>query len=284
MHGFSGESDVTTSSRSRIGSELRNIREAMGISGTAVAKDLGWSQSKVSRVETGRFGATLGELATLLDYYAVPEEVRAEILAAAAHDDGVEGAWMVRAGGPRRRQSEMAAIEERVQELRQYQVLLLPGLLQCPAYTEALLEARGFPDAAATAERRRQRQSRFVEGSDATYEVILDERALRRWPGDAVVHRQQLDHILGLVKAGRVAVYVLASSQSAGSWAVTPFILYTFREAPPLVMCETQTADLYLSAAADIETYEDLFARLKAEALDVDESARFLKGMRQQLD
>ena len=49
----------------RVGDELRRIREQASLSGSAVARELGWSQSKVSRVETGRFGASIGEVAAL---------------------------------------------------------------------------------------------------------------------------------------------------------------------------------------------------------------------------
>src|SRR4051795_4548714 len=99
--------------RLRAGAELRRIRENQGLSGVAVGAALGWSQSKVSRIETGRFGATVWELAELADFYGVPEEVRAEILTIASQDSGLPGAWVVRAGGPARRRVEVADIETR---------------------------------------------------------------------------------------------------------------------------------------------------------------------------
>jgi transcriptional regulator with XRE-family HTH domain len=94
----------------RLGGERRVPRERFGLPGTQVARRLGWSQSKVSRVETGRFGASLEELAALLDFYGVAEEVRAELLARVARRDGLASAWVARAGGPRRRQGEVGLI------------------------------------------------------------------------------------------------------------------------------------------------------------------------------
>jgi len=273
---------MVASERARIGSELRRFREAAGVSGTAVAEALGWSQSKVSRVETGRFGASLGELATLLDYYGAPEEVRAELVAAAARDHGVEGAWLVRAGGPRRRHGEMAAIEERVRSLRQYHVTVVPGLLQSPSYARAVLDAGGFEDAAAIAGRRQDRQIRFATRSDVRYEVVLDARALRRWPGDRAVHIEQVDHLLAAVESSKVELRILADSSAGTAWVLSPFLLYEFTQAPTLVLCETRTADLYLSAAADVEVYGDLFGRLKSDALSPADSVEVLKDLRRQ--
>lgn len=71
-----GES-VTDRDRGLLGAELRRIREGQDLTGMEVAAALGWSQSKVSRMETGRFGASVGEVARLLDHYGVHEELRA---------------------------------------------------------------------------------------------------------------------------------------------------------------------------------------------------------------
>src|SRR5438270_12190114 len=97
--------------RVQVGAELRRIRERLGLSGMQVGAALGWSQSKVSRIEAGRLSTTLNDLAELLALYGVPEEVRAELLTVAVADNGLPGAWIVRAGGPVRRQGEVAAIE-----------------------------------------------------------------------------------------------------------------------------------------------------------------------------
>lgn len=70
------------------GAELRALRESCGLSGVAAPAGAGRLQSKLSRVETGRFGASLTEVADLLDLYGAPEEVRAELLARVARWDG----------------------------------------------------------------------------------------------------------------------------------------------------------------------------------------------------
>jgi len=59
-------------------------------------------------METGRFGASVGEVARLLDHYGVYEELRAELLSrVVARTDGLDGAWTVRAGGASRRQGQV---------------------------------------------------------------------------------------------------------------------------------------------------------------------------------
>jgi hypothetical protein len=85
--------------RQRVAVELRHIRKGLGLSGEAVAAALGhkWSQSKVSRIETGRISVSIPDLINLLNYYDVPQKVKVELLTLTAEEAGVDGAWIVRA-------------------------------------------------------------------------------------------------------------------------------------------------------------------------------------------
>ena len=152
--------DVNSSAaREALGSELRRMREVIGLSGMAVAAELQWSQSKVSRIEAGRLGVSLSDLSALLRTYGASEEVTAELLTMAAAGGGKAGAWIVQAGGTVRRQGEVAAIEARVRRIRQYSLTTVPGLLQSPAYTAAMARVGNFGDPAALVKARAARQS-----------------------------------------------------------------------------------------------------------------------------
>ncbi|MEQ7124873.1 helix-turn-helix transcriptional regulator [Actinopolymorpha sp. B11F2] len=272
---------ASSAHRQRVGAEVRRIREDLGLSGVQVAEALGWSQSKVSRIETARFAVSVWELAALLDYYAVPEEVRAELLAVTADDSGVDGAWIVRAAGPPRRQREVAAVESRVVRIRQYQAMLIPGQLQTFDYARAIARAGGFANPDEIAVRRRRRQE-LLEAPDApSYVAVLDERALTRWPGAQDVLLGQVDHLVQRSKLPAVTLRVLPQGGDAAAMVMAPFTTYEFREgtSPTVVFLETQTADLYLSAAHDVAAYDGLFERLLSESLDPAESVKYLKSL-----
>ena len=275
---------ASSAHRQRVGAEVRRIREDLGLSGVQVAEALGWSQSKVSRIETARFAVSVWELAALLDYYAVPEEVRAELLAVTAEASGVEGAWIVRAAGPPRRQREVAAVESRVTRIRQYQAMLVPGQLQTFDYARAIARAGGFADPDEIAVRRRRRQE-LLDAPDApSYVAVLDERALTRWPGPPEVMRGQLEHLAVRADLPAITLRVLPEGGQAAAMVMAPFITYEFRAgaSPTVVFLETQTADLYLSAEHDVAAYSDLFERLLSEALEPVESVKYLKSLARQ--
>jgi transcriptional regulator with XRE-family HTH domain len=272
----------STAHRVQVGAELRRIREETGLSGVQVAAALGWSQSKVSRIEGGRLRTTLNDLLAVLALYEVPEEVRAELLSVAVARDGLPGAWIVRAGGPSRRQGEVAAIEKRVKRIRQYAAVTVPGLLQCESYTRAIAIAGGFVDVEDIVTRRRARQEILDAASAPALDVVLDERSLQRWPGDADVLDDQLLHLLRLGALPNVRIRVLPNGPALGDCvSIGQFLMYDFRDpaAPAVVMLESQTADAYLSATEDLKAYSKLFDNLVRVSLSVAKSAHHLRSM-----
>lgn len=264
----------------RVGGELRRIRERAGLSGSAVARDLGWSQSKVSRVETGRFGASLEEVAELLNFYGVAEEVRAELLASVARHEGMEGAWVVRAGGTKRRQAELATVEARVKGLSQYHALWFPGLLQSADYAAAIAKSGRFGPQGAFVERRLERQAVLKKQKGVKYRAVIEEHALTVSPGAGSILPSQLEHVLEAIDTGFVDLRIRPRTAENAVFTAGSFVLYDFKSGPPVVLAEAQTADLYLSAEADVTAYKKLFSELQRDALDPQASRERVESAR----
>lgn len=267
--------------RVQVGAELRRVREQLGLSGMQVAASLGWSQSKVSRIEAGRLGTALNDLASLLNLYGLTEEVRAELLSVAVAGDGLPGAWIVRAGDVPRRQGEVASIEARVRRIRQYGALTVPGLLQSEGYTRAIAVAGGYGQIEDIVQRRLARQQLLLSDDAPEYQVVLDERALIRWPGNPLVLDEQLDRLGAVSALPTVDVRLLPTGGAAQSIGLAQFLIYDFVDsaAPSVVMLESQTADTYLSAPEDVAAYARLFDGLVSEALTTTDSGKRFRSM-----
>ncbi len=83
-----------TSVRSRqVAAALRELREQAGLSGAEVAKRMGMSPSKISRIETGNSGLKIEDVAALLGFYQVPASTRDELLDLVRRSE--ERAWLV---------------------------------------------------------------------------------------------------------------------------------------------------------------------------------------------
>ena len=80
----------------RVAGELRRLRVRSGLSCKTVGEALGISSSKISRIETGRTGLQVDEVAALLGFYHAPKPLREELLELVRR--AAEPGWWVRAG------------------------------------------------------------------------------------------------------------------------------------------------------------------------------------------
>lgn len=265
--------------RIRLGVELRRLRESLDLSGDEVADTLGWSQSKVSRIEAAKHSVSVQDVAALLGQYGVSQDVRAELLGMAAEEIG-ESAWVVRAGGSPRRQGHVASVEVTAARVRQYHPLIVPGLLQTADYARGVITGVGFPNAEPIVAARLQRQKILTAEHGPQFEVVLDERALWLRPGPVAVVAAQLHRLAELARSvPRLSLRIVPVDVEDQVVGMVPFIEYTFTDSPPVVFIETPTADLFLAAASDVSTYSALFDRLTASALEPEDSARYLLAL-----
>jgi transcriptional regulator with XRE-family HTH domain len=273
--------DEPSPTRLRIGAELRRLRELAGLSGDATAKALKWSQSKVSRIETGRHAIVSRDIAALLVYYGAPDDVRAELLAATAKDNG-EGAWIQRAGGFVRRQDSIGQMESVTSHIRHFQPVLVPGLLQTHAYALDVAAAAGATDPRKIADQRMKRQDILRSANAPTYSVVLDARALLCRFGDVAVIHDQIDHLAEVTAA--LPAVDLRVIPLLRQWPVSPavaFMIYEFKheDSAPVVWVEAPAGDSYFSDPSDVDRHLALFSQLQTVALSSADSLGYLESL-----
>lgn len=268
----------------RIGHELRCLRELRASSGEAVAAELGWSQSKVSRIESARLGVTVADLTDLLRVLAASPGQRIELLALAARASD-ENAWLISEGTLQGRQAEVGAVERRVSRLREHHPMLVPGLLQAPAFMAAMADSAGFPSVSEFVEERLARQAVLEEPGAPAYEAIMDARCLRRTAGGRSVLEEQLKYLLLKSRLPSVTLRIVPESQEAHMIAIGAFVMYEFRaeDVPDVVMVETPLTDVYYASDEAWQTYSTMWDRLVADSLSVDESRAWLRQQLQQI-
>jgi hypothetical protein len=241
---------------------------------------LGWSQPKVSRIETGRTAFTVKDVAGLLALYGVPDDVRAELLAATAVDTG-ESAWIVRAGGFPRRQGSIASLEAVTKRIRQYQPVVVPGLLQTREYARAIIAAAGAADPDAVAEARMRRQEVLTMKNAPTFDVVLDARALLFRASPLDVLQDQVARLAERARQPGVNLHVIPLGAEHDALSTVGFTLFDFRfkGSPSVVWIESPAGDVYYSAPDDVRQYVMLFRRLRGVAFGSEDSIRYLESL-----
>ncbi len=167
-----------------------------------VCEPLGWSTSKLSRVETARVVASQEDVIRLLDAYQASSLERRRLLALAQHQTR----------RPRRRSRpgvhpdgfvSFLDAEAIAESVNQWSLNVVPGLLQTEAYARHLLTSwrlidptltpRVVEDRLAT---RMKRQELVKSQPPPWYTIILDESVLLRSYGGARIMSEQLDKLL----------------------------------------------------------------------------------------
>src|SRR3954454_13152564 len=124
----------------RLARELRLLREAGQLHGKDVAERLGWSASKVSRIENGRIGISPDDLEVLIGLYEVPEQ-QALLLRRLAPSARPKGWWDAYADALSAGYANLIRLEAGSQALRCYAALIPHVLLLTPEYLREVILA-----------------------------------------------------------------------------------------------------------------------------------------------
>ncbi|WP_346040455.1 helix-turn-helix transcriptional regulator [Actinomadura chokoriensis] len=273
-----------TARRRRLAGVLRQLREDRSLSCAEVGRAVGWSESKVSRIETGRTGIRADDLDHLLDVYEVDGDTRSTLrtLRKQAHH---RGWWNSFSDAFPHWFRNYVGLEDGAKALMIYQADLVPGLMQTDDYAEAIIRAHRPSLESDEVERqltaRAARQALLTQPDPLELWVVLDEAALRRMVGGPKTMAAQLRRLEHLADLPHVTLQVLPFDQGAHASMGTSFHRLTFPEqdADDIVYIEDLTSSQYLEQPTDIERYTLVSDHLRASALSPEASKAFIRRL-----
>ncbi len=265
----------------RVSTKLRSLRKANELTLQQVAITLGVSITKVQRMETGRRGLRRNDVERLLRLYQVPAEEAAELLALVGPPETL-GWWQVPGSGLSSDVRKLIAYEDEARVLRDYQLAVVPPLLQTAEYTRALLSGVDHtlcePDLGRQVAAQMTRQLILSRESPATLHCLIEENALRRPVGGAQVLGRQLQVLHGLAGKPNLDVRVVPSSRGAHPGLRGPMTLMEFDDGPSLVHQPTPGRDGIQLDRIDVRRAQEAWSVVEALALSPEESKAVLRG------
>jgi transcriptional regulator with XRE-family HTH domain len=266
--------------RRRLAAELRRLRDRSELTLEEAAGQLGWSITKLSRVETSRVGIQPGDLKRMLDLYGVEGDRRSGLtsLGRAAR---TKGWWDAYADSLPSDYANYISLEADTSALRCYDVQTVNGLLQTEDYArEVIGSALMALCPPAEVERRvevRQTRQRLLrrDPDPLRFWTVIDQAALRRVTGSPGVMRAQYARMLELAQLPNITIQVLPDSAGAHPGTAGTFAIMEFpeRHDPAVVYIETMTSSLYVENDAAVYRYALAFDQLRALALGARESS-----------
>ena len=273
----------------QLAAELRRLRDAATLTGEEAAGRLGWSPSKISRIETGQTSPSPADLRRVLDLYDVAgtQRERLELLGQSA---GQRGWWDAYADTLGPEYAALIALEAEAASVRWYAPMLVPGLLQTEQYAREVIRSGLLIAPPGEIERRVQvkmtRQRVLTRDNPLHLAVVIDEAAVLRMVGGADVMREQLRHMTAMAGRPNVSMQVLPLATGAHPATTGEFTILGFPEliAPDVVYLENMTSDLYVEREGEVYRYGLAFDRLRVLALAPDQSVAFLTARADSID
>jgi len=260
-----------------LGAELRELRNKAGLSTQAVAQQLGWSASTLNRIENGRRNITSEDVSALLVLYEITGKERDRLLELAREAD--QPGWWERASSALPSQlTALIGFESEATRIIDVSLALIPGLLQIPEYTRALLAGSGVPklEIETLVVARLGRQAILSKPSPPEFLAILDEAVLRRPVGGRHVMAAQLRHIITAGQRSNATVQVIPFDHGEHAGLNGSYLLLEFSKARTLVHLEHRRSGIFVDEPDDVDPFIKITEILQETALDCTRSAEFL--------
>lgn len=251
-----------------------------------------WSLSKLIRVESGAVGISTNDLRALLSLYGITDRVRINEMIELAKAARQKMWWNEHRGVIPPQYATFIGFEAEAVVIRQFHLIVIPGLLQTEAYARVLHSLPGVIEfderkIDAFTEIRLERGRQVLERDEPPeFRVVLDESAIRRQVGGGAVMRDQLTRFLEMAKRSNITLRIVPFDR--GEHVVPVNAAFTiFEFADPAV------GDvLYLGGPDrqelrevpdDVERYRAAFAELEDIALSPQESVKLVEKVQQEL-
>jgi len=269
----------------RVSAELRELRRRSGLSLEDVARSLDFSVSHLSRVENGIRKPQVDDVAALLGFYRVPRAKRAELLDLVR--DGAKYNWLLEDDGSFRMLESFIQFERQAVAVKNYQLSVLPGLLQTPEYVRALVKGID-PD---LAERdvetiigyRMKRQQDCRGPGGPSIHVIVDENACRRPVGGRGVMVPQLHHMAQAARGRHFTLQVVPTAAGGHAGLEGAFQLLDLGRGSELLYTEDRGSVAFFEEEQHVAPARHAFRRLCEVACSPQDSLDLITSIADEL-
>jgi transcriptional regulator with XRE-family HTH domain len=254
--------------RDALGVRLREIRLDAGLTARELGRRMGRHGAKVSRIEHGVVVPSAADIQAWCTHCGVPDQAP-DLVAALRTIESAYVEWRrLEVTGLRHLQTLSVPLYEQTRRFRVYHSLIVPGLLQTPAYARSLLNVimafRHIPDDVERAVVARVDRQRVLSSGDHRFAVLVEEAVLRCQVGGPDVMAGQLGHLLAVSTLPAVSFGVVPfASQRRPVLPIEGFMIFDSAQ----VNVELLSARVIVKRPSEVALYERAHAMLSEIAV-----------------
>jgi transcriptional regulator with XRE-family HTH domain len=257
----SRESRRAATPRQVFGGMLRFYRKRAGLSRADLARKISKSESLISAIELGDRAPTpqvTGDLEVALSTDGVLPRLRDEIGNGLSYQ--TFPAWF----------ADWVLREAEATNLRFFEPLLVPGLLQTEDYARAVFRTRFRSTGEEIDEQvaaRLRRQEILARDEPPALWVILDEWVLRRPVGGRHVMLEQVNRLVEAARQPHIVMEVIPASVGAHEGLASAFAVADFDDAPSVGYQESARGGQVIEDSKEVASLLLTWDTLRADAL-----------------
>ncbi len=259
------ELEVLGRHKDGLAATIRELRKHAGLTGARLGARCAMSQSKISKIETGRIIPSVLDVERILQALSAPPEVLAEVTALArlANTEFQDVRSLLRKG-LEKKQYELSSLEAATTDFRFFLPAMMAALISTPEYIRASLAHIKSTVGKAVA-KKLERQAVLYD-TTKRFSFVLTESAVR-WPiCPPAVMATQLDHLTSLSYLPNVSLGIIPVAATPLRGPLNTFTVYDER----LVTAETFTGAVVMRDPHDVMLHLGLFDRFERAAMSAD--------------
>lgn len=256
--------------RRKLRAELKRLRTASNLTQRAVAETLDWSPSKVIRIENGSVAVGVTDLHALLRLYGEQDGARIGELEEMARGSKRQPFASYKDLYPAET-LRYFAYESSSVRIRQFELAVVPALLQTEEYAKALLRGLELDRSRIDQiwDSRVERQELLDRQDMPEMFFILDEAVIRRAVGGEGVMRSLREHLLLMSERPGITIQILPFAIGAYKTLTGPFVYLEFEAAddPDVLYLERPLGDSVFRDDEEVTgPYLETFYQLEKQA------------------
>jgi transcriptional regulator with XRE-family HTH domain len=278
-----------TAVRRELGQRLRGLRVAKDMTVAEAAGQVGFSQSKLTKIELAQLVASRNDVLQLLDVYEETDPTQKALLLSMVRTGASKEWWESRRALPPKFGSYLG-LESVAATLQAYDTHLVHGLLQTPDYARALLRGERPEllehEIDALVDLRMKRQEILIRADPPapTLWSIMDEAVLRRQIGGPQTMHAQLLRLIDRSNLPNVTLLVIPDDLGAHAGLDGPFAIFQFETGTrPVVYVEGQAGNLYLEKDDDLRHCQQTMNHILATAPDPERSLALIRQVAREM-
>ncbi|GAA2648412.1 helix-turn-helix transcriptional regulator [Streptomyces vastus] len=273
--------------REALGVRLRELRLSAPdgrLTGSGLARRLGWPQPKISKLENGKQTATPEDLRAWAEGTGQPDAYDELIARLRGFESHIRSWRRQLASGHKPVQDTHLAAHSDASVFRGWESSMIMGILQTPDYARHIFtryaELQQSPRDTEEAVRSRIKRQDALYDPAKRFHIIMWEAALRALICPPSVLAAQLDRLSGVVGLDTVELGIIPFSASLKIPPATAFWMYDDSR----VIVETWHSELWIEDEASVSTYLRTWNTLKESAVYGADAHRTISAARRTLN